>query len=42
MIATAMFWSDKVRDIDDDIGDYSDCISHNVLVAEQEVAATKT
>ena len=42
IIATAMFMCDGVIDIDDDIDDYSDCISHDILVAEQEVAVTKT
>ena len=42
IIATAMFMCDEVIDIDDDIDDYSDCIHHDILVAEQEVAVTKT
>ena len=42
IIATAMFMCDEVIDIDDDIDDYSDCINHNILVVEQEVAVSKT
>ena len=42
IIATAMFMCDEVIDIDDDIDDYSDCISHDIMFAEQEGAVTKT